>query len=87
MLTFLAGMISSVLLLNGWRWLRREHVGFSDSVAHGPFCNGPPYPWWRWMSLTLVRTTPGIGWRLWIYTRWGACKIDWGHECEEPEAA
>lgn len=39
--------------------------------AHGP----QVWPWWRLVSFGLVRlevAKPSMGWRPWVYTRWGA---------------
>jgi len=40
--------------------------------THGP----QVWPWWRLVSFGFVRlelvAKPSIGWRLWVYTRWGA---------------
>jgi hypothetical protein len=47
--------------------------------SHGP----QSWPWWRLLSLSLINlrvvnhfAAPGLYWRLWIYTRWGAALID-----------
>lgn len=47
------------------------HFGEGMKVYHGP----QQWPWWRLFSLGLVKTAvhkPSTGWRVWLYTRWGA---------------
>lgn len=46
-----------------------------DYCAHSP----QSWPWWRWVSFNWVRLEickPNVGWRLWVYTRWGALYWD-----------
>jgi len=47
----------------------------SRPTGHGP----QTWPWWRMVSLGPVRLDvypPSTGYRLWVYTRWGACYGD-----------
>lgn len=44
-------------------------------VKHGP----QTWPWWRLASFSVVRLEvypPTTGYRLWVYTRWGALHGD-----------
>lgn len=48
-----------------------EHFRPHLRPMHGP----QTWPCWRLMSFSLVRlemAEPSSGWRLWVYTRWGA---------------
>lgn len=51
----------------GAHWKR-----WPTGVTHGP----QSWPWWRLVSSSIVKlgnvNTPSTGWRLWLYTRWGA---------------
>jgi hypothetical protein len=47
------------------------HWGRATRVMHGP----RTWPWWRVASVKFVRLEikpPSSGYRLWVYTRWGA---------------
>ena len=47
------------------------HFADGMKVSHGP----QKWPWWRLLSLSLVRIEcgkPSTGWRVWFYTRDGA---------------
>ena len=57
-----------------WAWISVKN-GYSDHVGHGPFAEGQ-VPWWKIVSVKLVETSPAPGWRLWIYSRWGAWNFD-----------
>jgi hypothetical protein len=42
-----------------------------NGVRHGP----QSWPWWRLVSPSIIKLdvhSPSFGWRLWLYTRWGA---------------
>lgn len=60
-------------------------IKFSKSFAHFQpklhLAHGPQtWPWWRLASFGPVRLSsvvlPSTGYRLWVYTRWGACHFD-----------
>lgn len=54
--------------------LSAAHFADGMKVSHGP----QKWPWWRLFSLRLVRIAcgkPSTGWRVWLYTRWGAGHI------------
>lgn len=49
----------------------RAHFRPDMHPTHGP----QVWPWWRLVSFGLVHlevAKPSMGWRLWVYTRWGA---------------
>ena len=59
-------------------------IKFSKSFAHfrsdlHPTHGPQVWPWWRLVSFSVVRLEihlPSTGYRLWVYTRWGACFFD-----------
>lgn len=59
-------------------------IRFSKSFAHfrthlHPMHGPQIWPWWRLVSFGPHRLgvcSPSTGYRLWIYTRWGACHFD-----------
>lgn len=45
------------------------------NMYHGP----KTWPWWRLVAVRFYRAQvnlPSTGWRIWLYTRWGACYLD-----------
>jgi len=59
--------------------VKKKPVKFSYGrpvrCSHGP----QEWPWWRVVSLSLVRLEvhpPSLGFRLWAYTRWGSPCFD-----------
>jgi hypothetical protein len=55
---------------------RGYHPGTWIKAYHGP----QTWPWWRWISFSILILPhvhkPSTGWRLWVYTRWGAAFFD-----------
>lgn len=51
------------------------HFAKALHPLHGP----QTWPWWRLIAFgaaNLHPALPSTGYRLWIYTRWGACHFD-----------
>ncbi|KAF1008984.1 MAG: hypothetical protein GAK28_00616 [Luteibacter sp.] len=64
--------------------IKVARVRFFASFAHfrsdlRPLHGPQTWPWWRQLACKALRLqvwAPSTGYRLWVYTRWGACFFD-----------